>query len=130
MRRPRSSRIALRLAATVLLPEPERPVNQIVPCGAARRGSASGLPVPGRSRSCHGRRDGASGGGDRHPQLDARRIIPAPTVAFEDSSTRMKLPVPRFERYSSKKSGTVVRMLIRPMSFSPSSLSPGPGGGC
>ena len=36
------------------------------------------------------------------------RIMPAATVMFEDSSTRMKLPVKRFCPYSSKNSGEVV----------------------
>jgi hypothetical protein len=45
------------------------------------------------------------------------RIIPAPTVAFVSSSMRMKLPVVRLRRYSSQKSGRVVRSVTRPISL-------------
>ena len=51
----------------------------------------------------------------------ASMIMPAPTVLLVTSSIRMKLPVVRLRRYSSKMIGTVVRSLIRPMSLSPSS---------
>jgi len=47
-------------------------------------------------------------------------IIPAPTVLKEASSMRMKLPVVRFVRYSSKSNGTVVRSFTLPISFSSS----------
>src|SRR5690606_12090666 len=42
-------------------------------------------------------------------------IIPAPTVVWVVSSTRMKLPVVRLRRYSSKNSGWVVRRVTRPI---------------
>ena len=45
------------------------------------------------------------------------RIIPAPTVVLVDSATRMKEPVVRLRRYSSKKIGAVVRSDTRPTSF-------------
>ena len=44
--------------------------------------------------------------------------MPAPTVSKVASSIRMKLPVVRLRRYSSTNSGTVVRNVTRPMSFS------------
>ena len=47
-------------------------------------------------------------------------MIPAPTVPLVASSIRMKLPVVRLRRYSSKISGTLVRRRSRPMSLSPS----------
>ena len=50
----------------------------------------------------------------------ASMIIPAPTVLLVASSIRMKLPVVRLRRYSSKISGIVVRSRTRPMSLSPS----------
>src|SRR5690625_2207020 len=55
--------------------------------------------------------------GVRH---EAEEIIPAPTVRFVDSSISTKPPVVRLRRYSSARSGAVVRRRTRPMSFSPS----------
>jgi len=47
-------------------------------------------------------------------------IIPAATVRSVAGSTRMKLPVVRLIRYSSKKSGEVVWIATRPMSLTSS----------
>ena len=44
--------------------------------------------------------------------------MPAPTVSLVDSSIRMKLPVARLRRYSSRKSGEDSRSDRRPISFS------------
>src|SRR5690625_2569796 len=55
--------------------------------------------------------------GVRH---EAEEIIPAPTVRFVDSSISTKPPVVRLRRYSSARSGAVVRRRTRPMSLSPS----------
>ena len=47
-------------------------------------------------------------------------IIPAATVRLVAGSARMKLPVERLSRYSSKKSGEVVWIETRPMSLTSS----------
>src|SRR6202165_3510087 len=58
-------------------------------------------------------------GCDSYPaQSGTPRIMPAPTVCEVSSSTRMKLPVARLRRYSSKKTGAVVRSVTRPISLS------------
>src|SRR5229473_2580412 len=46
------------------------------------------------------------GASNRCPSGAASSIIPAPTVALEIASIRMKLPVARLLAYGSKKSGT------------------------
>src|SRR5882724_4117555 len=43
--------------------------------------------------------------------------IPAPTVAFERASIKMKLPVVRLLAYGSKKSGTLASNSTEPISF-------------
>src|ERR1700730_8995404 len=58
------------------------------------------------------------GGDSYHTQSGTPRIMPAPTVCEVSSSTRMKLPVARLRRYSSKKTGAVVRRVTRPISLS------------
>ena len=102
-RRPAAARTA---AATVDFPDPDSPVSHTVAPGDGPVRPGDLARVPG---------DVVGHDVDRRWDRGSSRRPPWCGTA---SSTRMKLPVVRLRRYSSKNSGCVVRSVTRPISLS------------
>ncbi len=96
-------------------------VTLILRLGDAARVASDGRHVPGRDRGEQVPLDGKTAAW-RERRQPWSSTIPAATVALVASSTSTKPPVVRLRRYSSAKSGCVVRRSTRPISLSPSPL--------